>query len=303
MYIVLALILFQSCYLSDNYIVGQFIISQANVEERIINGYYGHKDLVDIYINDAKVDFSQTIVFPKAGEYTILYNFKQKLTGMDRLFYQCVSLVSLDLSHFDASNVDEMDSTFRESKNLQTVNLNNFDASKVTYMGGLFKDCSGLVALDLSTFKTSEALRDTRNMFDNCVSLRYLNLDNFNTKNVGVMYYMFLGCKSLKTLDLSSFNTENVYTMRYMFTGCSSLAELNIKNFNTKNVEDMKYMFKQCSALKTLDLAHFAISTSTDMSYMFAGCNSLKLLILPKIVSTMSPANMLSGTDAKVVYQ
>lgn len=91
--------------------------------------------------------------------------------------------------------------------------------------------------------------------------------------------------------------------MRHMFAGCSSLKELNIKNFNTQNVLEMQYMFKQCSALKTLDLAHFAISTSTDMSYMFAGCNSLKLLILPKIVSTMSPANMLSGTDAKVVYQ
>ena len=62
-------------------------------------------------------------------------------------------------------------------------------------------------------------------------------------------------------------------------------------------------MFKQCSALKTLDLSHFEITTSTDMSYMLAGCTSLKLLILPKIVSTMSPATMLSGTDAKVVYK
>ena len=65
----------------------------------------------------------------------------------------------------------------------------------------------------------------------------------------------------------------------------------------------MRDMFRQCSSLKTLDLSHFEISTSTDMSYMFAGCTSLKLLILPKIVSTMSPTNMLSGTDAKVVYQ
>lgn len=65
----------------------------------------------------------------------------------------------------------------------------------------------------------------------------------------------------------------------------------------------MNHMFSQCSALKTLDLAHFGISTSADMSYMFAGCTSLKLIILPKIVSTISPKNLLSGTNAKVVYQ
>ena len=281
----LALILFQSCYLSDNYIIGKFLISQANSSERILNGIYADKTLIDIYLNNKMIDFNQTIVFPKSGEYTIKYDFKVKIDGMNRLFYRCDSLVSLDLSHFDASNVIEMDSTFRESRNL------------------LFKYCTGLISLDLSTFKTSDALTDIRNMFENCASLRYLNLENFYTKNIDVMYYMFAGCKSLKTLDLSSFDTENVNYMRDMFSGCISLTDLNIKKFNTKNARDMRNMFRQCSELKTLDLAHFEISTNTDMSYMFAGCTSLKLLILPKIVSTMSPANMLSGTDAKVVYQ
>ena len=303
MNIFLALILFQSCYLIDNYIIGKFLISQDNSTKRILNGNYASKTLINIYLDNQWIDFNQTIVFPKAGEYTIRYDFKEKLSGMDRLFYNCDSLISLDLSHFDASNVVEMDSTFSESRNLLSVNLTNFDARKVTYMGGLFKYCTGLISLDLSTFKTSDALMDTRNMFENCASLRYLNLENFNTKKVEVMIYMFAFCKSLKTLDLSSFNTENVFYMSDMFISCTSLTELNIKNFNTTNVDNMKDMFRQCSSLKTLDLAHFKISKNTDMSYMFAGCTSLKLLILPKIVSTMSPTNMLSGTDAKVVYQ
>ena len=210
MHIFLALILFQSCYLNENYIIGKFLISSHNKAQRILNSYNVNKDIVDIYLNDVKVEFFTTIVFPNEGEHTIKYDFKGNLTIMDRLFYQCDSLISLDLSHFDASNVVYMDSTFSESKNLQTVNLDNFDASKVAYMGGLFKGCTSLISLDLSTFKTSEALTDTRNMFENCASLKYLNLDNFNTRNVRVMYYMFIGCKSLETLDLSSFNTDNV---------------------------------------------------------------------------------------------
>ena len=210
MYIVLALILFQSCYLDDSYIIAKYLITQFNRSQRIINSNNVNDRSVEIYLNDEKVDFRQFILFPKEGEYTILFNFTKNLTSMDHLFYQCESLVSIDLSNFYASDVVYMDSTFSGCKNLQTVILDNFDARKVTYMGGLFRGCTSLVSLDLSTFRTSAALTDTRNMFENCASLRYLNLDNFDTRNVLVMYYMFIGCKSLETLDLSSFNTMNV---------------------------------------------------------------------------------------------
>ena len=71
MHILLALFLFQSCYLSDNYIIGKFIISQDNTTERILNGIYANKNSVDIYLNNEKKDFNQTILFPKSGFYKI----------------------------------------------------------------------------------------------------------------------------------------------------------------------------------------------------------------------------------------
>ena len=114
MNIFLALILFQSCYLIDNYIIGKFLISQANSTERILNGYFINKDSIDIYLNNEKIDFNKIIEFPKAGENIIKYDFKKKANHMNELFYQCNSLISLDLSHFDASNVKKMDSTFSE---------------------------------------------------------------------------------------------------------------------------------------------------------------------------------------------
>ena len=155
-YILLTFILFQSCFLRDNYITGILKINQIQKPETIINGNV-NGNLVDIYINDAKIDFYKQVQFQETGEYLVKYNFKQRISDMDRLFSQCNSLVALDLSHFDGSNVVNMDSTFRESKNLEVVDLSNFDATRVTYMGGLFKDCSNLIALDLSTFRTSNA--------------------------------------------------------------------------------------------------------------------------------------------------
>ena len=104
-YILLAFILFQSCFLRDNYIIGIFKINQgSNRSERIINGNV-NANQVDIYLNDAKIAFYNYVEFPKAGEYIIKYNFKQRLTNINRLFYQCTALVAVDLSHFDFSYI------------------------------------------------------------------------------------------------------------------------------------------------------------------------------------------------------
>ena len=58
---------------------------------------------------------------------------------------------------------------------------------------------------------------------------------------------MFNDCSSLKKLNLKNFNTNNVTDMSYMFSHCSSLEELNLTNFNTNNVTDMYRMFYECS--------------------------------------------------------
>jgi len=43
-------------------------------------------------------------------------------------------------------------------------------------------------------------------MFNNCISLTFLNLDNFNTNNVEKMNNMFNNCTSLISLNLNNFN-------------------------------------------------------------------------------------------------
>ena len=46
------------------------------------------------------------------------------------------------------------------------------------------------------------------------------------------MSSMFEECSSLKELNISNFNTNNVTDMSDMFKGCKLLTELNISNFN-----------------------------------------------------------------------
>ena len=61
------------------------------------------------------------------------------------------------------------------------------------------------------------------------------------------MSWMFCFCLSLKELNLSNFNTNNVTDMNFMFSGCPLLNELNLSNFNTNNVTNMSGMLSKCS--------------------------------------------------------
>ena len=73
-------------------------------------------------------------------------------------------------------------------------------------------------------------------MFNECSSLKELNLNNFNTIKVTNMREMFSKCSSLKELNLNNFNTTNVTNMWKMFNGCSDGLKLKIKS-KFKNIK------------------------------------------------------------------
>ena len=79
--------------------------------------------------------------------------------------------------------------------------------------------------------------------------------ENLNTSEVTNMQSMFYDCVSLKTIDVSNFNTEKVTTMNCMFRinksdgGCTSL---DIRNFKTAGVTDMEGMFAENHNLTTI---------------------------------------------------
>jgi surface protein len=197
----------------------------------------------------------------------ISYLNTSEVTNMDRMFYRCIKLTSLDLSRFNTENVTNM-----------------FD---------MFGNCTGLTSLDVSHFNT-EKVTDMSYMFHNCSGLTSLDLSSFNTENVTTMKQMFYGCYGLTSLDVSNFNTEKVTNMSYMFYGCYGLTSLDVSNFNTENVTDMGYMFYYCKSLTSLDLSNFNTENVTDMSYMFGKCNSLERIY---VVSRWSTANVTLSTD------
>ena len=225
-----------------------------------------------------------------------LSNFNtSNVTNSAYMFCTCSSLISLDLSNFNTLNVTDMTMMFAECSSLTSLDLGSFNTSNVTNMQGMFVTCNILTSLDLNSFNTLN-VTDMTGMFQKCSSLTNLELNNFNTLNVTNMAYMFTKCSSLTILNLNNFSTSNVTNMAYMFNGCSSLTTLDLSSFNTSIVTNMPGMFQNCSSLTNLELNNFNTLNVTNMSSMFNGCSSL-------ITLNLSSFNTSKVTNMKIMFQ
>ena len=63
---------------------------------------------------------------------------------MNGMFYQCESLVNINLSNFNISNVANMGCIFYGCKSLTYINLSNFNTQNVSDMNGIFYGCQSL---------------------------------------------------------------------------------------------------------------------------------------------------------------
>ncbi|MBR2250737.1 MAG: BspA family leucine-rich repeat surface protein [Prevotella sp.] len=212
------------------------------------------------------------------------------VTNMERMFYNCSGLTSLDVSNFNTANVTTMRSMFSNCSGLTSLTFGvNFTAANVTNMIGMFGYCISLTSLDVSHFNTAN-VTNMEGMFSNCRGLTSLTFgENFTAANVTNMYNMFSGCSSLTSLDVSNFNTAKVTTMGSMFMNCSNLTSLTFgENFATASCTSYKNGFSGCSRLRYLD---FYASKNVDAikavdrsnaSDRFYGVPQTTVIYLPK---------------------
>ena len=201
----------------------------------------------------------------------------EKVTNMGKMFLNCQTLTSLDVTKFNTANVTDMNDMFSHCVALTSLDVTKFNTANVTDMGYMFFNCQTLTSLDVTNFNT-EKVTNMSKMFHGCLALTSLDVINFNTEKVTVMNSMFSNCSALTSLDVTKFNTANVTDMNDMFSNCSALTSLDVTKFNTANVTDMNYMFSGCSKLTSLDVTKFNTANVTDMSNMFSGCSSLTSL-------------------------
>ena len=132
---------------------------------------------------------------------------------------------------------------FCRFENLEVIEgFENLDTKNVRDMGGMFEDCFSLKDLNLSSFDTS-SLIDVAAMFQFCRSLVSINFQGWNTEKLESVAQMFNGCQKLEKLDLSSFDSSTITSIHHMFQDCSSLIDLDLSGLDLTIIIDSTKSF------------------------------------------------------------
>ena len=115
---------------NTNYINAEIYIKEEDINKniRIINSFenakkekrWKDKENEYIYVNENEIKrceikingelipFCYFYKFNKKGKYNITYSFPTDLTKINHMFYECRSLINIDLSNLNTQNVTNM---------------------------------------------------------------------------------------------------------------------------------------------------------------------------------------------------
>ena len=235
----------------------------------------------------------------------------ENVTYMDKMFYQCSNLSSLDLSNFNTEKVTDMYEMFRKCSALTTIFASEkFVTGQVTEGRDMFFGCEKLKGY--SERKTDHTYANCRYGYFTPV-FEYAEFD----EGTGTLTFRRGVSKPEGAYDLNEENskpgwfvnqTENIRKVVFdasfanarptscclWFCECSNLTTIEgIEYLNTERVTNMNCMFFECKALASLDVSKFNTGKVTDMSGMFYGCSALASLD----VSKFNTGNVMFMTD------
>ena len=143
------------------------------------------------------------------------------------------------LENLETRQVENMSRMFLDCRSLRTLDVSHFDTRQVRDMSGMFAGCTGLEKLDVSHFNTSR-VENMIGMFWQCEGLEELDVSHFDTGQVLSMKLMFCDCCNLTRLDVSNFKVNQIWSwdMKDMFLACDNLEELDISGFDERKNDD-----------------------------------------------------------------
>ena len=175
----------------------------------------------------------------------------EKVINASHMFSHCKSLLSIDISKWKTSNINNMSYMFSHNKYIPN-GISNINTINVVNMSNVFFKCTKLETLpDISGWNTFN-VTTMSSMFEGCELLSILpDISKWNTSKVKDMSKLFSKCKSLTILpDISLWDTSNVESINSMFLCCTSLYMLpDISRWNVRKLKHNLFTFKRCVSL------------------------------------------------------
>lgn len=218
-----------------------------------------------MFIDDNQVSFQKKFKKGIKGihKVKVILIGANTLTSMKRMFYDCTSLISLNLSKFNTSFVESMEEMLFGCCFLTSLNLNNVKTNNVKSMECMFYDCR-FTYLDLNSFDTT-LVTSMKGMFAHCINLKSLKISHFITSNITNMEAMLYGCISLKDLDLFNLVPLKNVNRKGMLSECRSLND-NLIDFDFVNDKQLneEVTDKNYSFVKKIDIKHHDVKQENN---------------------------------------
>lgn len=195
-------------------------------------------------------------------------------TNLMQMFYNCTSLVSLDLSGFNTSNVTNASLMFYGCENLEILNIAGWDTGNITTFESFVQLCTNLTTLD-TNWNTAK-VTTFRRSFEGCSVLTSIDTSSWDVSKVTSFYQTFYNCKLLTSIgDTSSWTPSLVQTYQSIFSNCELINGLSTSGWVTENTIMLNQMFSYCLALQNISTVGWDTSNVTNMDQTFYRCNSL----------------------------
>lgn len=196
------------------------------------------------------------------------------VTDFSDMFYNCDSLIDLNVDGFDTSNAEDFNGMFHGCNKLTQLNVKHFNANSVLHMSYLFSGCRRLQVIDMEGWDFSQ-VRDANEMFGYCEKLEKI-IANFNFKMVKRMATMFDECFCLSEVDLTHSDLSHVFDFGYMFFNCEGLKKISFSPGIWRKAKYTLSMFGNCKALERLNLPDINLNDVVRSYAMFDDCDNLK---------------------------
>ena len=205
-----------------------------------------------------------------------------KSTTMQKMFMGCSSLERIGgLDQMDTSSSTYFGSMFNGCSSLKSLDVSHFNATNVEVLCFMFNGCSSLETLNMhgEGWRTS-SLGLMVHVWEGCTSLKSLDLSYLDTSGVRSMTHDFDGCSSLEYLDLSGAETSHTINLVSLFDGCDKLTKVKLgPGFSFNGGADAR----QCSlpegmwksSVNDELFAHDAIPNNVGATYTKANGNNV----------------------------
>lgn len=196
------------------------------------------------------------------------------VTDFSDMFYNCDSLIDLNVDGFDTSNAEDFNGMFHGCNKLTQLNVKHFNTNSVLHMSYLFSGCRRLKVIDLEGWDFSQ-VSDANEMFGYCGKLEKI-IANFNFNMIKGMAFMFDCCTKLSEVDLTHSDLSHVFDFGYMFFKCEGLKKISFSPGIWQKAKYTLGMFGNCKALERLNLPDVDLNDVVRSYAMFDDCDSLK---------------------------